>query len=589
MTRFRSRPIRDGYDSPRVRPAPPTSRAGHGPQWRSLLGALPAAVLVTSLCACSWGVFRGYASGQPDALAASLPARSAASSGMVHFALDDLGAMNTDALETHSLPWKVAVAALLLDRRARGEQVPLEPSRVLPVLQEFGFLVPDTILNWRDAPYPSPPGAPLGLLRGTVRRGFPKVEMEVASLGCASCHGGVTYDATGHPRKAVWLGLPNTSLNLGGYTEALYRALSRAAADPDAVIAALDTLYPDLAPDERSTLEGHVIPGIAREVPELGRRFGSLTPFHPGGPGTPNAVGSLKRMLGMLEEGRDDELSLAQIPDLGDRVLRTSLTVDGVYHVPGRPRFAPMTREDVTDEHLDGLARIVAFFTVPAMGARPHRIEPEDGAVRDIVEFLRYYRPPPFPGAVDTVLARRGRSVYHSACAGCHGRYSAGVSEPRLVSFPNRLIPGAEIGTDSVRWAAARPEILRELERLDYARHLGAAPTRGYVAPPLTGLWATAPYLHNASVPTLWHLMHPSERPERFQVGGHRLDFERVGVDGRARPDGSYRFPEDYDPWASPVLYDTRVPGQSNRGHEVEFESLTEAQKRALTEYLKLL
>lgn len=553
---------------------------------RSLLAL---ALVAATASSCSWGLFRGYAEGRPDALRGSLSTASTPVRGMVRFALDDLGTMNTDALETHALPWKVTVAALILERRARGEKIALEPGAVHPILEEFGFVVADTLLNWEGAPYPDGPDGPVGVLRGTVRRGFPRVEMEVASLGCAACHAGVTYDAGGRPRRDVWLGLPNTSLDLGAYTDALYRAFSRAASEPAAVLAAMDTLYPAMSPAERSTLEDHVLPGLAAEVPALGRRFGTLTPFHAGPPGAPNAVGSLKRMLGMLEHERDDELSLAQTPDLADRVLRTSLTVDGVYHIPGRPRFAPMTWDDVTDEHLEGLARITAFFTMPAMGARPHRIEEAVPRVREIMEFLRYYRPPPFPGPVDTARARRGRAIYHSECAGCHGEYSPGIADVRLVSFPNRLVPGDEIGTDPVRWRAARPDVLAELERLDYARHLGPAPTGGYVAPPLTGLWATAPYLHNASVPTLWHLMHPDERPERFEVGGHRLDFERMGVDGELRGDGVYRYRRGYEPWSRPRVYDTRVPGQSARGHEAEFRSLSEAQKRALIEYLKVL
>ncbi len=554
---------------------------------RRILGVSTLGALALLSAACS-GFFRGYAEGHPDAFdrVSADPGRDM---GLVRFAFDDLGTLNTDALETHAVPWKLTAAALLLDRRARGEPVPLEPRAVYPILAEFGFLVPDSLANWSGAPYPGPPDGPLGLLRGTVRRGFPKVRMEVAGLGCAACHGGVTYDAAGDPTGDAWLGLPNTSLDLGAYTDALYFAFERAAADPVAWLAAADTLYPDMHPDERATLEEHVLPALLREVPDLGRRFGTLTPFAGGVPGAPNAVGSLERMLGMLEDRRDDALSLAQAPDLGDRILRSSLTVDGVHHVPGRPRFARIDRADVTDAHLDGLARIVAFFTVPAMGGRPGRVERAVPDVREIMEFLRYYRPPSFPGAVDTALALRGEVVYRGACAECHGDYSPGVIDVRLVSFPNRLVPGDEIGTDPVRRRAASPRVLKVLRGLDYARHLDPGITDGYVAPPLTGVWATAPYLHNASVPTLWHLLNPERRPARFLVGGHRLDYERVGVDGRLDADGVYRYPEGYEAWATPRLYDTATPGLSNRGHEAQSAGLTDEEKEALLEYLKLL
>jgi len=109
------------------------------------------------------------------------------------------------------------------------------------------------------------------------------------------------------------------------------------------------------------------------------------------------------------------------------------------------------------------------------------------------------------------------------------------------------------------------------------------------VAPPLSGIWATAPYLHNGSVPTLWHLMHPDQRPSRFYVGGHALAFARVGIAGDVDDDGTMHYPRDYRPWSTPSLYDTSEPGRSNRGHETMFAGLSEADKRALLEYLKRL
>jgi hypothetical protein len=566
-----------------VRSTVARARTGAGGPGRRL-GLLPLLALTAAGCS---GLLRGYAEGTPDALSA-FGSEGDATPGIVRFAFDDLGTLNTDALESHAVPWKLTVAALLLHARD-GAEGPPEPTDVYPILRRYGFVVPDTIANWSGAPYPTRQEGPIGLLRGTVRRGFPRVQMEVAGFGCASCHGGVTYDAGGDPVDAVWLGLPNTSLDLGAYTDALYAAYERAAADTVAWIALMDSLYPAMDAQERKTLTGVALPAIVREVPELARRFGTLTPFAGGVPGAPNGVGSLKRALGLLDHQRDDELSMAQTPDLGDRVLRTSLTVDGVYRIPGRPRFAPMTREEVTPAHLTGLARIAAFFTVPAMGGRPDRIEREVPRVRAILEYLRYYRPPAFPGPVDRPLAARGAEVYAGSCAGCHGIYSPGVDDVRLVSFPNRLVPGDQIGTDPVRWRSANEDVLGVLRRVEYTRHLDPAPTGGYVAPPLTGVWATAPYLHNASVPTLWHLMHPDERPARFLLGGHRLDLDRVGIHGVLDDEGVLRYPDGYRPWANPRLYDTAAPGFSNRGHEAEFAGLPEDEKRALLEYLKLL
>ena len=122
-----------------------------------------------------------------------------------------------------------------------------------------------------------------------------------------------------------------------------------------------------------------------------------------------------------------------------------------------------------------------------------------------------------------------------------------------------------------------------------YGRHMAAEHTGGYVAPILSGLWATAPYLHNGSVPTLWQLLTPEDRPSRFLVGGHALDFAAMGIAGSRDSAGVYRYDAEYTPWSTPELYDTSRPGLSNRGHERQVAGLTDAQKRSLIEYLKTL
>lgn len=89
-----------------------------------------------------------------------------------------------------------------------------------------------------------------------------------------------------------------------------------------------------------------------------------------------------------------------------------------------------------------------------------------------------------------------------------------------------------------------------------------------YKARPLNGIWATAPYLHNGSVPSLYELFMPSCsdaeiasgktcRPNRFTVGTRELDAINVGVVQR-------------DPAQYPGLFvfDTSLPSNSNKGHE---------------------
>ena len=438
-----------------------------------------------------------------------------------------------------------------------------------------------------------PTHVPLGLLRGYAERDFPSVRVEVVNFGCAACHSGVTYDSQGSPRREAWVGLPNTSINLDGLTAELLQALRGAATErPGRLEAALDTLYPVMSSAERETLTQHVLPRLAGELRDRETTWGGSTPYAPGGPGSANGLGAIAHVLSD-EDGPPDGVSVStpvQIPDLGDRMMKSSLAVDGTFGPAGRARFRAMTHADLTEDERNGKAGILAFFAVPTMGLDPKRVPDLVPRARELVDFLAAYRPPTFPGPVDTTLAGRGEAVYGRKCAVCHGvRAPLTRSSPILTEFPNVVVPVEVIGTDPMRWQAATPSLAAEILATPAGDLLSVSPTEGYMAPPLTGVWATAPYLHNGSVPTLWHLMHPEARPDRFEVGGHRLDYVRMGIDLVPDESGVFRYPHGYVPWSSPVVYDTARPGQGNLGHEAQFRALTEAEKSALIEYLKLL
>jgi hypothetical protein len=183
---------------------------------------------------------------------------------------------------------------------------------------------------------------------------------------------------------------------------------------------------------------------------------------------------------------------------------------------------------------------------------------------------------------------RAGEAVFARRCTQCHGTYAEGTPR-RLVSFPNRLVPQSAMRSDSARWVAIDDVLIKRLDETVYARHMSVRRTGGYVAPILSGLWATAPYMHNGSVPTLWQFLNPDLRAARFYVGGHALDFVTMGIAGQLGEDGVFAYPAGYEPRSRPQLYDTSRPGMSNRGHERQLEGLTADDKRALIEYLKTL
>jgi mono/diheme cytochrome c family protein len=239
-----------------------------------------------------------------------------------------------------------------------------------------------------------------------------------------------------------------------------------------------------------------------------------------------------------------------------------------------------MTASRLDDQHLKSLATIMTFFTVPSMGVHPDAALGNIGEAVDVMAFLKTYRPQPFPGTIDKDRAEHGRQLYATHCAACHGRYDASLS-PRLVEFPNWI---GDVGSDGLRAELFDEPLAAAITRTGYGSKIAVARGGNYAAPPLTGIWASAPYLHNGSVPTLASLLSPDTRPLRFKVGGHALDFEQGGL----RLDEAGNYPGGYKPFSMPALIDTTTPGRSNIGHRFG-ENLDAGGKRDLIEYLKLL
>lgn len=542
--------------------------------WRIL--AIAALSLLALAGWSAWNLMR------PDparslALAATLP-DDPVERGRLLFAHGDLGVLDLDTLETTALPWAVLTAALALDA-AEGDPAKVAPALVEARLREVGFLFP-------AAEAGRLPMQPLGLNLGRVGRAMPPLGVMTANLGCAACHAGVSYDAAGNPDPSRPVpGAPNTSLDLEAYTQTVYRALTRAFADEAALWAAVDALHPTMGWRERLSLRFLVLPRARARMADIAAAGGRPLPFPNGRPGLTNGVAALKQRFGRAASPAD-AVGFVSVPDLADRAFRTSFLADGAYAPPGGERFAPRTAQQAAAADPATLARIGSFFTVPSMGMTPERAEAAIPDFVDIVRYLATYRAPAFPGPVSRERLPLGRAVYARACAHCHGSYDDNLDAPRLESFPNRA---GDVGTDMGRARAFDSGLAAAVAGSRYAAHIEAQATGMLVAPLLSGVWASAPYFVNGSVPTLRHLLEPGTRPERFLLGGHRLDMDKVGVALEPGADGLWRYPAGYEPFSTPVEIDTRQPGFSNRGHEAEVEGLSADERDALLDYLKLL
>jgi len=240
-----------------------------------------------------------------------------------------------------------------------------------------------------------------------------------------------------------------------------------------------------------------------------------------------------------------------------------------------------------------GHRMLMQFLLVKENG--PERFREWEEEFRDIEAWLASLEPPAWEGPVDATLAERGRSLFTTHCADCHGTYDGPRDGPGR-SYPEKMVAIDEIGTDRVRFDSLAVKDRRALNESWFAEGCGIdgidAPA-GYVAPPLDGIWASAPYLHNGSVPTLWHLLHPDERPTVWR----RLDAAPDGdpKDGYdpARVGLAVETGDDLDAKSFPAArrrtwFDTRKHGKGARGHDYP-DVLDEGEKAAVLEYLKTL
>lgn len=205
----------------------------------------------------------------------------------------------------------------------------------------------------------------------------------------------------------------------------------------------------------------------------------------------------------------------------------------------------------------------------------------------DVRAYLASLQPPKYPFAIDHGLADQGYAVFQDTCKECHGTYG---EDPR---YPNRVIALGKVETD--------PEVARKgfsdadrflawFDQSFYGELSQAAPALGYVAPPLDGVWATAPYLHNGSVPTLAALLDSRSRPDFWQ-------FDREGDEQPAYDQSAvgWAYRELNEGKSSAMswdernrIYDTSLKGYGNRGHTFG-NDLSPSERLALLEYLKTL
>ena len=133
-----------------------------------------------------------------------------------------------------------------------------------------------------------------------------------------------------------------------------------------------------------------------------------------------------------------------------------------------------------------------------------------------------------------------------------------------------------------------------------------------YPARPLAGYWATAPYLHNGSVPNMYELLSPvEERSESFFAGNLEFDPVKLGFESdrfrggfqfrtrRGLPGGLWSWIQGLFSGSFTISLQRDINGNSNAGHEfrnapdgtpgVIGPELSHQERMDIIEYMKVL
>ena len=134
----------------------------------------------------------------------------------------------------------------------------------------------------------------------------------------------------------------------------------------------------------------------------------------------------------------------------------------------------------------------------------------------------------------------------------------------RRVALPSNL------GINETKFAAALKDVVEKTVNYIYDRkdppfdkkkrddfdgnmHNKIQDDIAYKVRPLNGVWATPPYLHNGSVPTVYDLLSPlDERPKQFYLGNREYDPVKLGY--------------KTDKLTNGFLFDTSIRGNAIRG-----------------------
>jgi mono/diheme cytochrome c family protein len=535
------------------------------------------------------------------------------------------------ALEQPTIPWLLFTEVDLFSDTA--------------YLERYGF-IPDTIIPGKKAlpigfaqggPMLDPTGAPWKNPRN-------KQDMTGVGLTCAGCHtGSFTYKDTavvidGGPALTDLFKMKQgmgVALVLTRYLPGRFSRFAERILGPDATL------------DDRETLKNQIdqVLGQYKKVKNLEERVASQSLLE--GYGRLDALNRIGNQVFSIDLNKPENYAGSSAPVHYPRIWNTPW-FDWVQY--NGSIMQPMVRNageslgvsaelNLTDASKDFYKSSVNIKSLDEMEQMIKGNNPPNA--KDGFSGLKS---PKWPGdilpPIDQKLAAQGAELYKTHCQECH---RPPVTNEAFYDFNNKdwwtknqigeailkveNIPISHIGTDPAQAAdmanrtVATPANL-DIRETSFALALGAVVEKtvnyiydqrkppmnaaerqaangnmknelrkdlAYKVRPLNGVWATPPYLHNASVPTIEDLLgDPEKRPAKFYLGSREYDPVKLGY--------------KTDPIANGFEFDTSIRGNSNRGHEFRKDfskdkeikgvigpALSADDRKALIEYLKTL
>ena len=444
--------------------------------------------------------------------------------------------------------------------------------------------------------------------------------LHVVNLACGACHTGQVRTGAG---PATMEGAPNTQMDVRKWREAYGLTVQRYLASPDQIQATAARLsaiidskppgyfYPQayfsqpgflnfgpaVEPTQRAIIKANMAAVLSNFACGLvtratGQALQAQTSY-----GTWNAPGLSGYSTGQQDGSGDLIFQLLVSGALGADECQPGPDGQPIHRFdpaafmadlhPEIPPFATITdipsvwnQRDRSVAQWDGSVNSPFWRNIAAalpIVGDPRKVDLHNVGI--VASFLNGLPAAPYPFDVDMARAVRGEALFRDNCASCHKPLNATLyqyrdigtdmnraavlNEPALKMFLAGF--GASCNDPGFRYVRPDGQTVLPCQMAgdDVITGRTAPGAQGYVTSVLDGIWARAPYLHNGSVPTLYHLLVPGQRPPAFLRGSIEYDPAMVGFAWQPAELGRL-----VNAAPTLMLYDTTRDAHSNAGHD---------------------